>query len=295
MLNLNDLFSDLKEMSFAELENINFDEFSLDERVNAFVNSSDYIKSIADSVVNPMLENMKPFGFNERESALIGCYYRAFLWMETFVTLKHPKHFQAAASGARSLFEVWVDMEILNKDLVNKAVEKYNAFAAVDRYRSAKRRVEKSKEFPGLNLRITAQQKLVNDRGESEKIEALFDEIWNKKVNYKYHWSGENLAERVKFCSDDIQKEYYERYAMFSWYVHSGASGYAHLNKETLKLCFTDAHILAQRAFLSCLKIIVEEMKLAKAVQPLSDHLEKIKLTPGLLLLKMKSKNIPHE
>ena len=108
----------------------------------------------------------------------------------------------------------------------------------------------------------------------------------NGKSTYPDHWSGKNLRDRVDACSKEIKKAYYEDYAKLSWYIHSGSAGYANLNKEALHMVFANSHIIAQRAFLTSLKIISDEMKITKAVDWLNDYLKKLELTPALLLLK---------
>jgi hypothetical protein len=204
--------------------------------------------------------------------------------------LREEIHFQAAASGARGLFEIWVDLELLSKNLVENGVEKYRAFPKIERFRRALRIVEAGDRNPDIKINDSFHRQIANDLSKKQEIEALATKVWgvNKegKPVYPDHWSGKNLRNRVDSCAKETKKAYYEDYARLSWYIHSGSAGYANLNKDALHLVFAISHIIAQKAFLSSLKIVSEEMKITKAVEWLNDYLKKLELTPGLLLLK---------
>jgi hypothetical protein len=47
------------------------------------------------------------------ENCFIGTYYRTSGSIESILEFKHPKHFQAVAMLARGLFELAVDMRLL--------------------------------------------------------------------------------------------------------------------------------------------------------------------------------------
>ena len=163
--------------------------------------------------------------------------------------LRDEIHFQAAASGARGLFEIWVDMELISRNLIEKNVEKYHTFPEIDRFNRAKRIVEYSDKNPDLKINDSVQRQVVSDSSKKQKTEAFLTNIWGAKSNNAMHWSGEKMWERVKCCSAEVKTVYYEHYSLLSWYVHSGSTGYANLNKDALRLCFANSHIIAQKAF----------------------------------------------
>src|SRR5437773_1189631 len=73
---------------------------------------------------------------SDREKCYVATYYRAALNVHSLVFLNDPKHFQAIAQLARSLFELAVDMRLLG--IVDRAAEKMFAFSDWERLKSAR-------------------------------------------------------------------------------------------------------------------------------------------------------------
>ena len=290
VMNVQEMFEKLKLIPLEKLEELDFTKFPLADQLKAFSGSSEYVKTLAAEVINPLLKGALITGSNVKEDAIVGCYYRAFAWMTTMAALREEIHFQAAASGARGLFEIWVDLELLSKNLIENGIERYRTFPKIERFRRALRIVETSDRNPDIKINDSFHRQIVNDLSKKQEVEALAMRVWgaNKdgKPVYPDHWSGKNLRERVDSCAVAAKKVYYEDYARLSWYIHSGSAGYANLNKDALHMVFATSHIIAQRAFLSTLKTVSEEMKITKAVEWLKDYFKKLELAPGLLLLK---------
>ncbi len=72
----------------------------------------------------------------QRELCFLGCYYRAFSNVESMLALNHPKHVQGIASAARGLFEVAVDLALI--DRIPQGPEKMLAMVDVEKLRSAR-------------------------------------------------------------------------------------------------------------------------------------------------------------
>lgn len=264
----------------------------LAEQVKAFAESSEHVRFLAYDVINPLLKGALATGSSDKEKAVAGCYYRACAWMVTLAILREPIHFQAVAVGARSLFEIWVDMKLLAEDSTGESVGRYHAFPKVERFRAAKKIVEFSDKNPALKIDCAHQRALVSDPSKQQETEALVVKLWGRNKELR-HWSGKDLASRIPPSDIEAKRIYSEHYPRLSWYVHSGSAGYAALDDDALRSCFALSHIMAQRASLGSIELVAKEMKIMQAVSWLPDAIEKTKLVPGLLMLQGKLSDRP--
>ena len=63
-----------------------------------------------------------------RQTALIGLFYRMMGFVQTAAQLQSPVHQQSLTSAERSVIELWIDMELLHRDVRPDGVEKIVAF-----------------------------------------------------------------------------------------------------------------------------------------------------------------------
>lgn len=282
----------MKFIPIQELEQFDMASAPLAEQVKAFAESSEHVRFLASDVINPLLRGALVTGSSDKEKAVVGCYYRAYAWMATLATLREPIHFQAVAVGARSLFEIWVDMKLLVEDSTGESVRRYHAFPKVERFRAAKKIVEFSDANPALKVNCAQQRALAHDPSKQQEIEALVVQFWGRdkkgRPSYPLHWSGRDLAARIPPSDTEAKRIYSEHYPRLSWYVHSGSAGYAALDEGVLRSCFALSHIMAQRVSLGSIELVAKEMKIMQAVDWLPDAIEKTKLAPGLLMIEGK-------
>ncbi len=292
MLSAHQLFEKLTFVPLEELQRFDVHKLPLAEQVKAFAESSEHVRFLAADVINPLLEAAMATGSSDREKAVVGCYYRAYAWMFTLAILRDPIHFQAVAAGARSLFELWVDLKLLLCDTTGHDVRRYHAFPRVERFRAAQKIVEFSDKHPTLKIECSHQRTSVNDASKAQEIDALVVKLWGKdkkgNPNYPRHWSGKDLAARIPLGDTEMERIYSEQYPLLSWYVHSGSAGYAGLDDNALRCCFALSHTMAQRASLASIELVAKEMKIMQAVEWLPDAIEKTRLAPGLLLFQKK-------
>ncbi len=295
MLNAQQLFEKMKFLPVQELEQFDMAKAPLAEQVKAFAESSEHVRFLAYDVINPLLEGALATGASDKETAITGCYYRAYAWMGTLSILREPIHFQAVAVGARSLFEIWVDMKLLMEDSTGKSVEQFHAFPKAERFRAAKKIVEFSDKNPTLEVECAYQRTLVSNSSKEQEVEALVVRLWGRnkegEPNYPRHWSGRDLTARIPPGDAETKRIYSEHYPRLSWYVHSGSAGYAGLDEGALRSCFALSHIMAQRASLNAIELVAKEMRIMQAVDWLPDAIEKTRMVPGLLVLQGKLSN----
>lgn len=291
MLDAQQLFEKLTSVPFEELQRFEMAKVPLAEQVKAFAESSEHARFLA-SHLNPLLESAMAMGPTDKEKAVVGCYYRTYAWMATLAVLRDPIHFQAVASGARSLFELWVDLKLLVDDSTGRNVERYHAFPRAVRFRAARKIVEFSDKDPSLKVGCVHQRMLVSDPSKEQEIDSLVVRLWEKDKkgapNYPRHWSGKGLAARIPPGATEMERIYSEHYPLLSWYVHSGSAGYAGLDENALRCCFALSHTIAQQASLGSIELMAKEMKIMQAVEWLPDAIEKTRLAPAMLLLQKK-------
>jgi hypothetical protein len=108
---------------------------------------------------------------SQRETCFTVNYYRAFANVETILALNHVKHIQGIASAAPGLFEIAVDVALIQHD--QQAPEKMIALLAVEKLRSAQAIVDFKKAEPTAQVDATIFQDFITQEG--PRINALRD------------------------------------------------------------------------------------------------------------------------
>jgi hypothetical protein len=155
------------------------------------------------------------------EQCFIGTYFRAKRNAESILDLKHEKHFQAAAMLARGIFELAVDIKMLN--IIPGCALKMLAFNEVEKLRCARKVISYQTALPDADVDTAIFQAYIDTN--ATRIDALRENIWPKMAD-RQHWTGLRLAERVSQAGASMGKIYEVNYPRLSWYVHSDGSTY---------------------------------------------------------------------
>jgi hypothetical protein len=206
--------------------------------------------------------------------AIVGTYYRIVGWLKALCELDSLPHYQAVASGARSLFELLLDMKLIQTDSTGDLVKKFHAFPEVERYRAALNLVSYCDKTNKTGIDCTPQRKFVNGTAKESSINAIILQHWGKtkkgKPNWPSHWSGKNVPDRAEILGPEYEELYFEFYPLLSWHIHSGSTGYARFSEKTFESMFGLMHGTIQKVVLDATEICAEEMKIDKI-----DNLEK--------------------
>ena len=201
----------------------------------------------------------------EQEKCFVGTYYRAALEVHSLVALNHPKHFQAIAQLSRTLFELAVDMRLL--ETVDRGSEKMMAFSDWERLKSAREVVALGGTDPETSLAetyIQNRETSVTDRR---------NELW-PNVGRLNHWSGMDLATRVKNLREPFDEMYKEHYRRHSWYVHPGLAGVLDLEPAAFEAVAGMALQVAAQCYEDILKAVIAEIQLSKVVEDIYKRLD---------------------
>jgi hypothetical protein len=223
------------------------------------------IKGVTDSLISP----------TDHENCFIGTYYRAIGNVETLLAIENSKGFQAAAMLARSLFELAVDIRLLN--VIECGSMKMLAFVDVERLRCAQKIVKFKTANPTISLDTTAYQAYIvaNERTIDTKRHILWPKL--KRVE---HWSGARMNRRVALLKEPFEEIYEVNYPMLSWYVHSGLTGVVNLKAEVFVNFSAQAFKLAADAYWEILLAVIREFKIGRADEKIEKKLEYAKKAP---------------
>ena len=222
-----------------------------------------------DGVVGTLLSK------TNREQCFIATYYRCAGNVDTLLTLEHVRHFQAVAMLARGLFELAVDMRLL--EVVPGGSDKMILFADVEKLRCAQKVVNYKNSNPSSALDSTRYATFVST--EKARIDLVRSTMWPnlKKVD---HWSGQNLAQRVALIRRPFDEFYEGYYPLLSWYVHSGLTGIVNLHQEVFMTMCGIAFRLAAESYSQILLAMIREFKIAKGNEKVEEKLKAAKMLP---------------
>jgi hypothetical protein len=148
-------------------------------------------------------------------------------------------------ASLRGLLELYVDMSLIKKGLIDNGVEKFFSFDEIYRFRSAKNLLridEEIKSPPKKYVNLT--EHIQNEKQIIQKAQTL----WDKKPKGIMHWSDLNLESRSRKAEE--LKIYRDIYYYGNMYVHSG---YVNFPKTE-----DDAHFLCAHVYALSLDIIKE-------------------------------------
>ena len=213
------------------------------------------IRNVIRGLLNP----------TQREICFIANYYRAFANIESILVLNHVKYVQGIASAARGLFEIAVDVALI--DHVPQGPEKMLALIDVEKMRSAQAIIDFKAANPTAQVDTTTFHEFI--RLEGARITALRDSFWPNRPDVQ-HWSLLEMQKRVEKLGQPFNEIYAVEYARLSWYIHSGLTGFANLQKESFELIAGIAFTIAAKSYMALMAAIIDEFKL-------NEHDSKIK------------------
>ncbi len=276
------------QVDYEVLKNLDIETIPFSKRIEAFYEGTRAATDLAQQVMIPQLKAlMSP---SRKEEILKGLYFRMYAWMRTLVSLNDTVHFQATASAARSIFELLLDIKLVIDDNPKGALQKFDAFVEVEKFRVAKKYVDFKNHNPSLKYRgDQGKENLVNKQDEQTRIEELKELHWGRdkkdKVISPPHWSGWPLSKRAEEAGKDYEFSYHESFGLLSWYVHPGSVGIQGMSKESLEAVFGNSHMLAQPMFLDAMLLVAKEFKLTTAIPQLTDWIKEAELAVGKVIL----------
>ena len=215
----------------------------------------------------------------EREKCFIAIYLRSSANIATLLELKHQKHFQGINMLARTLFELAVDIRLIN--VIPQSCESMIAYVDVEKLRCARKILNFHAARPITKVDPTVYSSFVASEG--TKIDALRTTLWPSTTSKKTklsHWSGKNLPDRIALLGAPFDEIYELNYPHLSWQVHSGLTGVVNMKAETFTIMCGQSFMLAADSYLEMLSAMIEEFDIQKANTMIKGKLKAAKMMP---------------
>lgn len=264
------------------ITNEDIDNIPIDDLLKAFyqgiVISIDFsdkvIIRVMDGIINPPL----------RDRVLMEIYKALHLWGKTAKTLEHPRHFQAMASIARSMFELVLDLKLITTNKIDRAIEKYEAHAEVARFKVASSFKCFKEEHPEARTAAGKHKiALASDPAKQSRVSEL-SQLWGGKI--PDHWSGWGIFKRAEEAGLDYEAFYHESYRMLCWYVHAGLTGTRKMSLAGLQTVYGNSTRLICDIFIEAILIVSRELSIDLAVPEFNKLVKQIHGEPGRVLLE---------
>ena len=266
---------------------VDFNKLPMKSKLDVYYTSCKASEDFSNLIIELLKGILKP---NKKETILMEIYRAIHCWIKTVTTLNNSIHFQAVASAARSVFEHVLDMRLISDNKIENAIEKFEAFGEIEKFRMAKKFADFAKK--GKPIRITGHEKKIevaSNQKVQQRIESL-KLLWEKKQINVGHWSGLKTEERTNKAGISYEMLYNTSFIRLSWYVHPGLVGIRGFKKETLELVYGDSMRLIHEMFIDAILILARELKLNKAIPNFDDLLKELKLMPGFVILEENKK-----
>lgn len=239
----------------------------------------------------PQIRNVMNPSMKER--AIIGTYFRMHAWVGSIVKLTSFEDFQGVSTGARSLFEMLLDIKLIEQDSSGEFIERFHAFPSVEHFRVTRKLVNFGKENKkALGNKYKSQQDYVDIK--TDMISDLATKHWGmddkKRPIFPDHWSGLGIIERARKIGIEYLEEYYEDYSRLSWYVHAGPTCYAWFDEDDIVAAYGLAQVSATKCFLSAIKTCGNVFKINIAIDSFWEQLRKIERIPAEFVIEWRKK-----
>lgn len=268
--------------------NIDFDKLPTKSKLNVYYTSFKCSEDLSEKFIQLLKGILKP---TKKEEIIKNIYMCLHLWLKAAITLNNTMYFQTSASIARSIFEHLLDLKLIIDNKIENAIEKFEAFGEIERFRMAKKFTVFVNKHP--NLKISGSQKKIevaSNKQIEEKVGKL-KSLWNNPTRIKSrHWSGLKTEERAQKAGIDYEKFYYESFILLSWYIHSGLVGTRKMSKEGLEIVHINSMRLIHEMFIDAMLLVAKELKLDIALVGFEDLIQKLKLIPGFAILEEEKK-----
>ena len=195
-----------------------------------------------------------------RDNCFIGTYYRTLGNVETLLRMDKAKDFQAIAMLARALFELSVEIRLL--ETIPDGWSKMLAYSDYQKLRTANKIIAFKKNNPTADIDTGANELFVANN--STRVAGLLQSMWPGDKSPR-HWTGDSLENRAIKLGSPFDQIYAVDYSRLSWYVHPGLAGVINVPAVTfIHLCAYAFHLTAT-AYKQTLLSVIREFKLSKA------------------------------
>jgi len=225
-----------------------------------------------------------------KELALSLLFGRIRLLIETLLVLTNVRHFQSIVGASRTAIELYVDMHLLARNVIENGIEKFFAFDRVQRLKAARRMVEFHDRYPDLRERgVDTFRAFIAGQGaaiDSERIR-----LWGERAKPD-HWTNINFYERPKDLGPEFQCLVNDGYDYRNWQLHSGAAGVNGLTDEVLKALSANALHVVHTVGIGAVDLVATEFHIRDTIDNFAARLEELRLIPGFVMTDIRLRSL---
>ena len=213
----------------------------------------------------------------DRDTCFLAIYHRTAANVFSLSKLNGHQHFQAITMLARNLFELSVDLKLI--DNIPGSIEKMIAFVDVEKLRCARKIVAFKNKHPSSKVDDSLYRSYIASEG--ARIDAEKARLWPalKKPNPD-GWADMGLKGRSVLAGLDYEEIYEIEQPRMSWQVHSGLTGVVNLKAESFTHMAGVAIGSCIRSYETILSAVVDEFQIGKADDKIKNKLMVSKLLP---------------
>jgi hypothetical protein len=239
------------------------------ELVTRFHGSLIALEKFDSENVRPRVETKE--SHPPRQFAIISTYLRSLAHVRTLIALNNPSHFQAIAIAARALFELAVELPLIDK--VDRGPEKHAVFSDVERLRVARQIVEfhRTEKVEEPLKHLWVYEEFISKHAAAAETKAK--ELWPQNPQ-PTHWSALKLPKRAAKAGAPFAEIYNVHYAELSWFTHPGVGAVATLDAGIYPAVCANAYGIAIRCYVETLEFMIAELKLADSDGAIVEKLE---------------------
>lgn len=223
-----------------------------------------------------------------KRTALLHSFGRMYCLIKSMVKLGKKddagtliaEHSLALAGCLRAILELFLDINLLAGDIVEKGPEKFFSFQNVERYRIAKNSLQLHEEYH--HLREDQITRMNDYAGRESDINDCIVDLWGltrrRNPNRPRHWTGMTVIERVKNLGEDYVRYYQHSYNYCNWSLHSGYTDFLMASKENASMFCALIYSFANEMFMRSTEVLIDEFHQALNVEDLKSELRKVRL-----------------
>lgn len=213
-----------------------------------------------------------------QREAIFGIFLRIQNLCKSLLKLHGDDDFQVVGIIARTVFELYLDVEYLSSNNVTEELlEKFNHFTEINNYRRAKNAEEfidrNESKIKKIYFPKKYRQELLKNKDYSEirrKAIGLWGHKKDKpnKPDWPSNWKGETLSRLSQMLGIDFESEYLELYSILSNYSHSGNSCYKHKSSVELFAVQAEFTKYIYEKYIHCLERLLSffELNISKKI-----------------------------
>ena len=176
----------------------------------------------------------------DRDKVIVGLFYRSLGFVKSAIALTSVVHQQSITSAERSVLELYIDIELLHRKVIEHDVTKILTFVDWQKLKAARRVDSLYAKYPDLD-QTEANPHRHFIENQAALIEQKASILWGfephgRMRNRLDHWSARSLPDRGVLLGREFEKLVIDGYDMRNFSVHTGLAGVMGLERAAFEM-----------------------------------------------------------